>query len=163
MVNIEIDVLTNSIIKVSSEESYETQVIEVTSNDFVNLKGWNFDWIKENQNYYVFKLTTLAEPNIIQGLISWESQKGLVYISLVESAPSNHGENKIYMGVGGNLFAFACKTSFEQGYDGYVSFLAKTELIAYYKKMLSAEVLFGRNMVIRTDAALKLVNKYFKK
>lgn len=163
MIDIEIDALTNSIFKVSTNESYETQVIETESVDFKNLKGWNFDWMIEKQRYHVFKLTTLAEPNIIQGLISWESQKGVIYISLVESAPSNLGENKIYMGVGGNLFAFACKISFEQGHEGYVSFLAKTELIAYYKRMLSAEVLFGRNMVIRTDAALKLINKYFKK
>jgi hypothetical protein len=163
MVNIEIDALTNSITKVSTNESCETQVVETTSEDFSNLKGWNFDWIKENQRFHVFKLTTLDEPHVIQGLISWEIQRGFLYISLVESAPPNLGKNKNYIGVGGNLFAFGCKKSFERGLDGYVSFVAKTELVAYYKEKLSAEVLFGRNMVIRTDAALKLVNMYFKK
>lgn len=163
MIDIEIDVLTNSILKVSTNESFETQAVEIAPEDFKNLKGWNFDWIKENQRFHVFKLITLAEPDIIQGLISWESQKGFIYISLVESAPLNLGKNKNYVGVGGNLFAFACKTSFEQGLDGYVSFIAKTELVEYYKRMLSAEILFSRNMVIRTEAALKLVNTYFKK
>jgi hypothetical protein len=163
MIDIEIDALTNSISRISTNESFETQVVEITSDDFKKLKGWNFDWIKENQRFNVFKLITLQEPDIIQGLISWESQKGVIYVSLVESAPFNLGKNKLYMGVGGNLFAFACKKAFERGFDGYVSFIAKTELVDYYKKMLSAEIIFGRNMVIQTKAALKLVNTYFKK
>jgi hypothetical protein len=163
MIDIEIDALTNSITKVSTNESFETEVIAISPEDLKNLDGWHFNWTKENQRFNVFKLVTLAEPNLIQGLISWEVQKGFIFISLVETAPLNFGKNKIYLGVGGNLFAFACYKSFEQGLDGYVSFIAKTELVDYYKEKLSAEVLFGINMVIRTSAALKLINTYFNK
>jgi hypothetical protein len=48
---------------------------------------------------------------------------------LIESAKFNKGKNKIYIGVPGNLVAFACKLSFDKGYDGYLAFDAKTVLV----------------------------------
>ena len=50
---------------------------------------------------------------------------------LIESAPFNLGKEKIYLGVPGNLVAFACKLSFQRGGEGYVSFLSKTKLIEH--------------------------------
>jgi hypothetical protein len=38
---------------------------------------------------------------------------------LIESAPFNKGKNKVYAGVPGNLVAFACKLSFQRGFEGY--------------------------------------------
>jgi hypothetical protein len=55
---------------------------------------------------------------------------------LIESAPFNIGKEKTYLGVPGNLVAFACKLSFQRGGDGYVSFLSKTKLIEHYEKNL---------------------------
>lgn len=81
---------------------------------------------------------------------------------LIESAPFNIGKDKIYLGVPGNLVAFACKLSFQRGKEGYVSFIAKTKLIDHYKKTLGADHFGGQLMVINTDSALKLTNKYFK-
>jgi hypothetical protein len=43
---------------------------------------------------------------------------------LVENAPFNQGENKVYSGVEGNLVAFACKLSFQRGHEGNVSFIS---------------------------------------
>jgi hypothetical protein len=74
----------------------------------------------------------------------------------------NIGKEKTYLGVPGNLVAFACKLSFQRGGDGYVSFLSKTKLIEHYEKSLGAVHLGGHNMVITTETALKLTNKYFK-
>jgi hypothetical protein len=85
-----------------------------------------------------------------------------VYMHLVESAPFNKGKNKIYTGVAGNLVAFACKLSFQRGHKGNVSFLSKTQLIEHYEKTLGAIHFGGRIMIIETNTALKLINKYFK-
>jgi len=82
---------------------------------------------------------------------------------LVENAPFNKGKNKVYAGVAANLVAFACYLSFQNGFDGNVSFLSKSRLIEHYEKTLGAFHFGGRVMVIETKAALKLVDRYFKK
>ncbi len=51
----------------------------------------------------------------------------------------------------------------EQRFDGYVSFIAKTQLIDHYKHTLGAVNISGQLMVINTNSALKLIDKYFKK
>jgi hypothetical protein len=80
---------------------------------------------------------------------------------LIESAPFNLGKNKVYAGVPGNLIAFTCKTSFHRGFEGYVSFRAKTQLIKHYEQTLGAVNFGGHLMIINTEAALKLIDKYF--
>lgn len=82
---------------------------------------------------------------------------------LIESAPYNLGRNKVYIGVPGNLVAFACRIAFHRGFDGYVSFTSKTQLIDHYQKTLGAINVGGHLMVINTESALKLIDKYFKK
>lgn len=80
---------------------------------------------------------------------------------LIESAPFNIGTNKVYLGVPANLLAFACKLSFQRGHDGYVSFIAKTKLISHYQESLGAIHIGNQVMIINTESALKLMNKYF--
>lgn len=83
-------------------------------------------------------------------------------MDLLESAPFNRGKNKLYEGLAGNLVAFACKVSFQHGFNGYVSFTSKTKLSDHYAKTLGA-VQFGRQlMIINTIAANNLIDKYFK-
>lgn len=53
---------------------------------------------------------------------------------LVESAPFNKGQTKVYAGAAGNLAAYACKLSFQRGHDGNVSFLSKSQLADHYQK-----------------------------
>jgi hypothetical protein len=80
---------------------------------------------------------------------------------LIESAPFNYGKNKMYYGVAGNLVAFACKRSFELGFDGYVLFTAKTVLIDHYTKALGAVPIGGQRLIIEEKQALELINRYF--
>ena len=68
----------------------------------------------------------------------------------------------MYSGVAGNLVAFPCKLSFQRGYNGNVSFLSKTQLVEHYEKTLGAFHFGGRVMIIETESALKLINKYFQ-
>lgn len=82
-------------------------------------------------------------------------------MSLIESSKFNRGEKKVYLGVPGNLVAFACKISFAKGYSGYVSFESKTKLKEHYEKTLGAQMLFGNFMAIDAVAALKLITQYF--
>ena len=81
---------------------------------------------------------------------------------LVESAPFNKGKSKVYAGVPGNLVAFACRLSFQRGFEGNVSFISKTQLIGHYTTTLGAVHVGGRIMIIETQAALHLIDKYFK-
>ena len=92
---------------------------------------WKFNWKSElsNNSREVYKLTIVNNPDIIQGLISFTLKSDHIYMDLIESAPFNLGRNKIYEGVAGNLVAFACKVSFQRGFDGFLSFTAKTKLI----------------------------------
>jgi len=45
-----------------------------------------------------------------------------IFMNLVESASFNIGKNKLYEGVAGNLVAYACKISFQKGFDGFEAF-----------------------------------------
>jgi len=82
-------------------------------------------------------------------------------MDLFESAPFNIGKYKIYEGVAGNLVAYAYKIPFQKGFEGYVSFTAKTKLIDHYEKTLGAFHFKNQRMIIETEAARILVEKYF--
>lgn len=162
-----IDQLTNSIQNVVTGDSFTTEVSKLTANDLSNLtkrNGWLFNWKAENKNPVkdVYKLNIVNNPKIIQGLISLEVKEDHVFMHLVESAPFNKGKGKMYVGVPGNLVAFACKLSFQRGHEGNVSFLSKSKLIEHYEKTLGAFHFGGRVMIIETQSALKLIDKYFQ-
>ena len=162
----QIDKLTNSIENVVSGDSFPTEISIVTEMDLKlasKKNGWIFNWRYEFKEpaREVYKLTIFNNPQIIQGLISLEVKTDHVYMHLVESAPFNKGKTKMYSGVLGNLVAFACRLSFQRGHEGHVSFLSKSQLIEHYEKTLGAFHFGGRIMIIKTQAALKLINKYF--
>ena len=87
--------------------------------------------------------------------------QGYLEMYLIESAPFNYGKNKMHYGVAGNLIAFACKRSFELGFDGFVAFTAKTTLMEHYIKTLGAVPIGGQRMAIEDKQALELIKKYF--
>jgi hypothetical protein len=80
---------------------------------------------------------------------------------LIESAPFNKGKDKAYLGVPGNLVAFACRISYQRGGGGYLSFNSKTQLIEHYIKSLGAVHFGGSLMVITPETSLRLIDKYF--
>jgi hypothetical protein len=98
----------------------------------------------------------------MQGLISIEEMQDHIFMHLVESAAFNRGKEKMYLGVPGNLVAFACKISNERGYEGFVAFDSKTVLISHYQKMLGAIRLGGQRMYLDDKAAQRLIYQYFK-
>ncbi|MFI5263008.1 MAG: hypothetical protein ACHQM6_00675 [Candidatus Kapaibacterium sp.] len=161
-----IDKLTSSIENTLTGERFETEIIRLRSTDVSLIKknDWQFDWRIElmNTNASVYGLVTLENPEIMHGLLSLTDAKDHVEMNLLESAIFNQGSQKLYDGVPGNLVAFACKTSFEIGYDGFVVFDAKTRLIKHYENSLGAKRFVGNRMFIGTREAYKLVTQYFK-
>jgi hypothetical protein len=165
--DLEIDKLTRSIENAISGDSFKTEILEIAATDIRKLKkaDWLFNWKSEAKlkDRKVYKLVIVDNPNIIQGLISLQDREDHIFMRLIESNKFNRGNKKIYLGVPGNLVAFACKISFEKGYGGYVSFESKSKLKEHYKKTLKAHFLFGNFMAIDSSAAAKLIELYFQK
>ena len=137
-----------------SGERFETAVAEITKKGVPRLdkKFWSFDWKKEHKqpDRVVYKLTTAENPDVIQGLVSLRDSGDHIFIFLVESASFNRGKSKLYIGVGGHLFAFACKQSFEKG------------LVNHYQQELgAAHIGSSLKMFVDTRAAKRLILHYF--
>lgn len=162
----EVDKLTNSIENVISGEVFDTLIVQLKATDGKNIKKteWTFNWHDElkDKTKQVYKLTTISNPTIIQGLISLTDKGDHIFMDLIESARFNKGKNKLYRGVAGNLVAFGCKMSFEKKDDGIVSFIAKTQLVEHYEQTLGAKLFGSNRMFIDTKEAFILTTTYFK-
>lgn len=160
------DKLTNSIENSITGEVFDTEIVQLTNknNNEINKFDWQFNWFDEiNDNTKeVYKLTTANNPTIIQGLLSLEDKQDHIFMHLVESAKFNKGKGKVYLGVPGNLIAYACKVSVDRGYLGFLAFDAKTFLIKHYQETLYATHFRELRMFIETSAALRLIKQYFK-
>ena len=161
-----IDKLTNSIENTSTGEVFDTVVTRLTIKDIKQIKkiDWEFEWLKEinDKTKEVYKLTTINNPTIIQGLLSIEDKQDHIFMHIIESAKFNKNKDKVYFGVPGNLVAYACKVSVDNGYEGFLAFDAKTALIKHYQETLYATHFRGLRMFIDTTAAKRLISQYFK-
>lgn len=162
-----VDRLTRSIENAVTGDSFATEVTHFLKSDLAQIsraKGWQFDWNRElsYNDREVYKLTIVDNPTVIQGLMSLRVESDHIYMPLIESAPFNKGKTKMYVGVPGNLIAFACRLSFQRGYEDFVSFHSKTRLIEYYKRSLGAYHIGESLMIINTEAAKSLIERYFK-
>ncbi|QJD80217.1 hypothetical protein [Spirosoma rhododendri] len=148
-----------------SKEQFQTTFFRITKDDLPLLqkKFWLFDWKKEikTAERVVYKLTTRENPAVIQGLISCSDFGDHMFVNLVESASFNRGENRLYQGVAGNLFAIICQESFDKGYDGFIVFESKTKLVSHYRDLLGAQRLGNSvRMFVDTKAASQLIKNY---
>jgi hypothetical protein len=166
LIDIEIDKLTNSIENCLTGEIFETEISQMLAKDsrLIHKADWQFDWTKElrDKSKSVYKLNTIHNQSIIHGLLSIEDKSDHIFMHLIESAKFNKGKSKLYYGVPANLVAFACKVSFDLGYDGFVAFDSKSALIKHYEQSLGATHFKGLRMFIEIEAAFKLINRYFK-
>jgi hypothetical protein len=165
--DIVIDQLTNSIRDTITGKSLVTEVAKVTKGDLTNVTKkdkWHFNWKAEfkQQDRIVYKLMIVDNSDEIQGLVSISDMGDHYYLHLAESAPINFGDHKRHEGVGGNLFAFSCKQSWDNGNEGIIAFKSKTKLIKHYEETLGAVHIGNHNMIIYPKEALILINKYFK-
>lgn len=95
-----IDKLTNSIENTLTGEVFDTEIVRLTNSDSkqINKTDWQFNWLKElkDKTKEVYKLTTVNNPTIIQGIVSIEDKQDHVFMHLIESAKFNKGKNKVY-------------------------------------------------------------------
>ncbi len=165
LIDIEIDGLTRSIVEIGTSESLSTAITW-----WQDLKPsqrrpgrWNFDWQGEVNMGRKVAALTIRDDRKVQGLISFAAHHDHVFVHLVESAPHNIGRHKKFIGVPGNLFAFACQESLGLGFEGSLSFDSKTELIGHYTESLGAiRVGQSQRMIITQTAAQRLIASYFK-
>ena len=166
-ISLDIDELTPCLRKVSTGQLVETTVSKIspTKKDFAK---WQFDWTApEKEGYTVYALRVKGQK-AVQGLVATKEMFGYIEVGWAEAAPQNNPYNKLYFsgqkeynGVGGHLFAEACKQSYDKGYGGVIGFIAKTNLIEYYKKEFGAHVIFGQSMSIESKEAVALILKYY--
>ena len=161
-----IDKLTNSIENTLTGEVFDTEIVRLIGADAkqIRKKDWQFDWLQElkDKTKEIYKLTTVNNPTIIQGLVSIEDNQDHVFMHLIESAKFNKGKGKVYFGVPGNLVAYACKISVDKGFEGFLAFDAKSALIKHYQESLHATHFRGLRMFVEPSAAIKLISQYFK-
>ncbi|BEO95310.1 hypothetical protein FNSP10_22640 [Fusobacterium nucleatum] len=139
--------------------------IKYSKNEF---KKWLFDWSKTEKKGYKILALYVEGDNRIQGAISIREnpQNMSIEIDIVESAPFNSSYNKKvkdkeYNEVGICLFTEVCKRSFENGYDGYVEFIAKSNLVKYYMDNMRAIPIDTQRMYINSSGAKWLMEKYY--
>ena len=139
--------------------------IKYSKNEF---KNWLFDWSKTEKKAYKILALYVEGDNRIQGAISIREnpQNRTIEIDIVESAPFNSSYNKKvkdkeYNEVGICLFTEVCKRSFDLGYDGYVEFIAKSNLVKYYMDNMRAIPIDTQRMYINSSGAKWLMEKYY--
>jgi hypothetical protein len=133
-------------------------------------KDWLFAWYLEPKKGYSVYALRVEGSDDVQGLVSMapEPESMHVWLNLAEASPCNNKINPCfcgtleYSGIGAHLTALGVKMSLELGYNGIVSFDAKTNLIEHYREVLGA-VQVGRTsrMYIPEDAARRLYGTYF--
>ncbi len=167
---IEIDELTPCLRRLSDNKIVNTTVVDVSPTK-AEFKDWEFDWTLPQKNGYTVRAVKADGDNRIQGMVAIkpDPQNYAINLDIVEAAPFNNPHNKKftqkeYAGVGGHLFAEAVKESMLQGYDGYVYFKAKTNLIQHYENELGAVLINPQERIMAIDerSAKVLYDKYYK-
>ncbi len=126
--------------------------------------GWVFNWKAEwaeTDGRELFKLVTTEAPDMIQCLLGCRKAQGYYFITLVETAPRNHGRSKQYYGAPANMVAYVCRLSFAAGFEGVVAFTPKSNLVQHYKRSLGAVLINKFDMAIYTAEARHLINVYY--
>ena len=141
-------------------ERVRCEITKVNRTEILSCKkNYSFDWENELRYFEVYKLSTEENQEIIQALFSVEAREGFIWMSKIER--SNFKGTKAYEGILEAIVGFACNKSFELGFDGFVSFEAKSRLIPYYEEKLGAlQVGNSQRMVINFDSAKKLINLF---
>lgn len=150
------------------KELVEAEIIPLTGDLIPKKKDeWLFDWSKiTNSGGQIFGLRTKKSPDNIEGAILLKIEFDMLIMDLLEIAPHNLGKNKKrYDYVAGCLIAYACRESFKitGDYQGFVTFVAKTDLIKLYKEKYGAEIASGQRMFIDINAGHKLIKEYLER
>lgn len=163
-VDIIIDKLTDCLLDRRKNTIVETEYKRLdTPIKKKDYSGWKFDWSKTQEDEYTIYELFVKGSSEVEGRISLRIDGGVALVDIVESNPHNVGHLGKYIGVGGHLFAIACLVSLENGCDGYVGFVAKSNLIDHYINAIGAKVISGQRMAIDEYAAQELIETYLER
>lgn len=127
-------------------------------------KDWDFDWSRpQKEGFPVYELFIKGNKDV-QGRIAFRPEGGVTLAQLIESRAENRGRHGKYINVGSHLFAIAALISFQAGYDGWIAFEAKTDLIDHYRS-IGAQSTFGpkeKPMHFETPAAKRLIDEHLE-
>src|SRR6218665_2170019 len=117
-------------------QKYPVKIKPLLHQDYTRItkSGYFFDWKTEKENE-VFKLCMQGSDEIL-GLVSLiEHNDRSIQINLLAVSKENRGKQKIYVGITGNLIAWACREAVKRfGENACVSLVPKTKLIEHYKR-----------------------------
>ncbi|MEX2485542.1 MAG: hypothetical protein WED10_13305 [Brumimicrobium sp.] len=125
-------------------------------------RDFSLDWVSElsDPGNHVWRLKTSTFPGTLAYIsLRYDNNESFVFVNLIERKQWNHV--KPFENIGETLMAFACFQSLDAGFDGIVSFHAKSRLIQYYQVHMNAQRIGkSHKMVILERDALSLINNY---
>lgn len=140
-------------------------IIELLDEDKIaslsNSKNFTFDWgIEKNNQVYTI---SIINDNEILGLMSIIDvpHEFRIHINLIEAAKGQRGKHITILNIPGCLIAFACRTAFKKGYDGFVSLTPKTRLRNYYSKTYGFMGM-GTQMAVFGQDSFLIIQKYLQ-
>lgn len=134
---------------------YEEELTNVVKERF------DFDW-EEEFEYEIYKIRLVNDARVL-GLMSVQgiSREQRIEIRLLESSRENVGAFKEYDRLAGCLIAFACKLSFKEGLEGFVSLRPKTELIKLYVEKYNFSPM-GNQLFVSERTSEMLISEYLE-
>lgn len=172
MIYAEIDEMTPCLRNNLTGELVDTEVVKITKKSILKsyntTTGWYVNWSDLLDTYEIFAIKTEDSHNF-QGLVAVKNDNdfGATYIAWLCAAPENQPEysgKKMYLGVGGHLFAIAAKRSIENGFEGFMyGFAANHKLLSHYQNVFNAEhlgILHPYHFFIDDANAKKIVEVY---
>lgn len=175
MITVWIDELTPCLINAKTGKQVRTEVVKVTRPTILRKctedTGWFVNWSELCKKYDVYALVLAGEYDSVQGLVAMHDEPNLdaSYIVWMVSAPQNDrllaGNDQMYKGVGGHLFAIAGMYSglhHHQG-DAVYGFAANARVLRHYVNTLGAMYVgtLHRYHFILCDEAMRNIEEVY--
>ncbi|MDR0853219.1 MAG: hypothetical protein LBN34_02515 [Clostridiales Family XIII bacterium] len=126
-------------------------------------RGWSFNW--ELRASASAKKIALTIEDEIEGIVEFDRDTTSLLNNAytLEIDPRNRGNSRRYEGIAGTLFAYVAQDAFIAGFDGFVAFISKTNLVEHYIKYYGAERIYGDKLVFREQASRKLIEEFLNR
>ncbi len=153
----------------TNRKEREASILKAIKKDMPKKKdGWQFAWrsLFKVEGSEIYKLVLNENPEKIEGVVMLSLMNDeMLYMNNIEVAPHNYGSGGQYDKVAACLIAFACLKSFElgrNGYEGFLTFESKTNLIRFYQNKYGSTLAAGQRMFIEPAKGIGLIDQFLK-